>query len=253
MTRIFEGKTAIISGGLGDIGRATALAFAERGASVSLCDVHSPGLAESAISDIKKYRVNGIYCQVDISRYEEVKNWIAITEKEIGVPQYVIANAATATLATIHQVTPEEWSREIDINLNGSFYLSRETTLRLRSLEKPGRVVFVGSWAAHSVHTHMPAYSVSKAGVRMLCQSMARELAPYDILVNEIAPGYVKAGLSGKIWKEHPGMEQEAMERVPIHRLISAEEVARQIVYLCHPDNLHTTGSTLLMDGGLSL
>ena len=82
---------------------------------------------------------------------------------------------------------------------------------------------------------------------------MALALAPHDILVNEIAPGYVDAGLSGRYMEANPEMVRTLTDRVPAKRLMSAEEVAKQIVFLCHPDNRQMTGSTLLMDGGLSL
>jgi glucose 1-dehydrogenase len=87
----------------------------------------------------------------------------------------------------------------------------------------------------------------------MLCQCLALELAPHRILVNEIAPGYVNAGLSGRFWKKDPALGNQAKDRVPIKKLISSEAVACQVVQICHPNNEHMTGSTLLMDGGLSL
>ena len=87
----------------------------------------------------------------------------------------------------------------------------------------------------------------------MLCKCMALELAPHNILVNEIAPGFVDAGLSGRSFEKNPVLKKESQEKVPIKKLISAGEVARQVVLLCHPLNEHMTGSTVLMDGGLSL
>ena len=87
----------------------------------------------------------------------------------------------------------------------------------------------------------------------MLCKCMALELAPHGILVNEIAPGFVNAGLSGSVWGSDEAKAKEALNKVPIHKLISAEAVAQQVLTLCHPDNEHMTGSTILMDGGLSL
>ncbi len=87
----------------------------------------------------------------------------------------------------------------------------------------------------------------------MLCKCMALELAPHQILVNEIAPGYVAAGLSGRIWEEQPGKLEEAIARVPIKKIMTVKAVAEQILYLCHPQQEHMTGMTLLMDGGLSL
>lgn len=87
----------------------------------------------------------------------------------------------------------------------------------------------------------------------MLCKCMALELAPYNILVNELAPGYVDAGVSGEVWEKDPDMADKARLKVPIKKIMSAREVAEQVIHLCHPQNQHMTGSTILMDGGLSL
>ena len=174
-------------------------------------------------------------------------------ENELGIPGIIIANAATVTFSSFIEITSEQWFRELRVNLDGAFHLTQSATARLLFHGRPGRVVLIGSWAAHSVHTHIPAYCVSKAGLRMLCKCMALELAPHNIMVNEIAPGYVDAGLSGRSFEKDPVMKKEAIQKVPIKKLISAGEVAHQVVLLCDPLNEHMTGSTVLMDGGLSL
>ena len=87
----------------------------------------------------------------------------------------------------------------------------------------------------------------------MLCRCMALELAPRGILVNEVAPGYVDAGLSGHIFREHPELREKALQTLPNGALIEASEVAIQVAALCDPANRHVTGSVYLMDGGLSL
>jgi len=87
----------------------------------------------------------------------------------------------------------------------------------------------------------------------MLCQCMALSLAPHDILVNEVAPGYVNAGLSGRMFDADPDLRARSIQKVPVGRLIEPDEVARQVAHLCDPGNRHITGSLLLMDGGLSL
>src|SRR5690606_41685339 len=107
--------------------------------------------------------------------------------------------------------------------------------------------------AAHKVHREMPAYSVSKAAVRMLCKCFALELAPFGITVNELAPGYVQAGLSAKVWNDNPERKQEAIDKVPLKSLITVEEIAQQVLFLSDSQNKHITGTTFLMDGGLSL
>ena len=253
MEQPFKNRTAIISGGLGDIGRAIAWELASKGADVAICDVRECGEAADLQEAIGQSGRKHIYHQVDVSDANAVRNWIDDVEKKLGLPDLVIANAATVTLAGIHDLSPAQWAAELNVNLHGAFYMTQYATERLVARKLPGRVVFTGSWAGHAVHPRLPAYAVSKAALRMLCKSMALELAPNGILVNEIAPGYVDAGLSAGIWNAHPEQRQQAAARVPTGKLISAGEVARQVAYLCHPDNTHMTGSTLLMDGGLSL
>ncbi|WP_138994368.1 SDR family NAD(P)-dependent oxidoreductase [Larkinella sp. C7] len=253
MDKVFTNKTVLISGGLGDIGRATALEFARNGAAIAIGDIAPTTKAEAFLAELKSYDVASHYTQVDVTDAGAVQDWVLAVENTLGVADLIIANAATVTPAGIHEITPGQWANELNVNLNGAFYLTQCATARLLTHQLPGRVVFVGSWAAHAVHPHIPAYCVSKAGLRMLCQCLALELAPHQILVNEIAPGYVNAGLSARFWEEDPASSEVARNQVPVKKLISAEAVARQIVQLCHPDNEHMTGSTLLMDGGLSL
>ncbi|MEJ0103842.1 MAG: SDR family oxidoreductase [Bacteroidota bacterium] len=253
MSGLFKNDTVIISGGLGDIGRAIALAFAQQGANIALCDLSSPALANNFMTELSALKVKYQYSQVDITDAAAVKEWIAEVEKTLGVPTIIIANAAIVTYANINDITAEQWTRELRVNLDGAFHLTQSATARLLYHRMPGRVVFIGSWAAHSVHTYIPAYCVSKAGLRMLCKCLALELAPHNILVNEIAPGYVDAGLSGRSFEKDPVLKEQSRQKVPVQKLITADEVATQVLLLCHPSNLHMTGSTLLMDGGLSL
>lgn len=253
MKELFKNETVIISGGLGDIGRATALEFAKCGANIALCDVYAASDARNFLKSLSRYEVKSAYSQVDVTDANAIRKWVMNVEDKLGVAGIIIANAATVTFAGIHEITPEQWSQELSVNLNGAFYLTQSATARLLYHQRPGRVVFVGSWAAHAVHTNIPAYCVSKAGIRMLCKCMALELASHHILVNEIAPGFVDAGLSGRNFEENPGMREKAEQKVPVHKLITAKEVADQVVMLCHPQNGHMTGSTILMDGGLSL
>ena len=247
------GSVAVISGGLGDIGQAIARELAARGAAVAISDVRPAADAELFLSELRAEGKRARYDVVDVTDAAIVAAWIQAVEEDFGVPDLIIPNAAIVTLRNWETVTPDEWTRELNINLTGSFHLAQHGAKRLRAAEKPGRIVFVGSWAAHAAHPNIVAYSVAKAGLRMLMQCLALELAPHGILVNEVAPGYVDAGLSGRIFDDNPGTREIAAARVPTHELISAAEVAAQVAHLCDPMNRHVTGSVLLMDGGLSL
>ena len=247
-----NGSVAIISGALGDIGRAIALELASRGADVALGDVLPEEDALGVLQSVRELGRRARYDCVDVCDARAVESWVKGVAEELGAPSLIIPNAAIVTLKNTREVSPDEWAREISINLNGAFFLAQAAGLRLLQEERAGRIVFVGSWAAERPHPHIPAYSASKAALRMLMQCMALDFAPH-ILVNEIAPGYVNAGLSGKIFDEQPNLAEEARMRVPIQKLIEPEEVAQQVAHLCDPKNQHMTGSVLTMNGGLSL
>ena len=236
---------AAISGGLGDIGRAVARVLSDAGAELALAAVLPPAEAPCG---------GHFYLPVDVSDPEAVEQWFAqVTEKFGRAPNLIIPNAATATFKRHLEITAGEWKRELDINLNGAFYFADSGTRRLVPSGRPGRVVFMGSWAGHAPHRGIPAYSVAKAGLRMLTKTLALELASRAILVNEIAPGYVNAGLSGRLFAADPGLGRTAQSRVPIQKLISADDVALQVLHLCSPAATHLTGTTIVQDGGLSL
>lgn len=247
------GRVALISGGLGDIGKAIGRELARRGADIALCDLANKVEDVDFLDDLHRASVRVRYDRVDISDAHAVSQWVANVEAELGIPDLIIPNAAIVTLKSIRDIPPEEWQRELSINLNGAFYMAQDGAKRLLAAGKPGRIIFIGSWAAHSPHTILPTYCVAKAGLRMLMQCMALEFAPQGILVNEVAPGYVDAGLSAKVFVENPKAKKRAVAQVPNRLLITPDEVALQVAHLCHPDNRHMVGTTLLMDGGLSL
>lgn len=234
-----------ISGGTGDIGLATAKLFAEAGCQIALADIAE----KPATCDPAYY-----YEKVDITDPDAIEGWYDKVISHFGeTPRYIIPNAAVVTLKRHLEITPAQWKRELDINLNGAFYFSNTGTHRLLQSGTAGRIVFVGSWAGHAPHRALPAYSVAKAGLRMLNQTLALELAPHGILVNEVAPGYVDAGLSGRIFAAQPEVRTKAQAAVPIGKLLSADDIATQIFYLCSDASAQITGTTLLIDGGLSL
>ncbi|HZO89021.1 MAG TPA: SDR family oxidoreductase [Chthonomonadaceae bacterium] len=248
-----QGQRAIISGGLGDIGRAIARELARRGADIALGDVLEPEKAEPMLQELEQMGRKARYDYADVSDAHAVRGWVAAVETDLGVPTLIIPNAAVVTLEGIRTLTPEQWRRELRINLDGAFHLAQAGAQRLLHHQLPGCIVFIGSWVGHAAQTHIPAYCVSKAGIRMLCRCLARDLAPHGILVNEVAPGNVDAGLSGRIYDATPGLRERDSRRIPVRKLIQPEEVAWQVANLCEPANQNMTGSVLVMDGGLSL
>src|SRR5690606_21938982 len=241
-----RGRVAVISGGAGDIGRAIARQLQTEGARVAIGDV-APARSIAR-------RVRGLhYSEVDVTDPAAIAQWLERVESDLGVPDIIVPNAAVVEIAGPLRVTAESWRRTLDVNLTGAFALTQLAAQRLVRLKRPGRIIFIGSWAAHAPHPQITAYCAAKAGLRMAMQCLALELAPHGVLVNEVAPGKVDAGLSKRIFDAKPGLRDRARREVPLQSLLDADDVARGVMYLCDPDNRQMTGSVLLMDGGLSL
>lgn len=238
---------AVISGGLGDIGRAIALELSGIGAAVALGD-----LADSD-GGFCKTLARGRYDRVDTTDAAAIDAWLDAVTDAFGTPTWIVPNAAQVTVVGALDVTPEQWRREIDVNLTGAFLLAQAGARRLLASGSPGAVVVTGSWAGHAVHPALPAYSVAKAGLRMAVRCLALELAPHGIRVNEVAPGYVDAGLSRQIFDRTPGLRESARAKVPTRSLIEPKDVAALVAFLLSDAARHITGETLTADGGLSL
>src|ERR1043166_1699486 len=110
----------------------------------------------------------------------------------------------------------DQWQRTIDVNLTGAFFMAQAAARRMVKRKIRGRLVFIGSWAGHVPHPRIAAYGVAKAGLRMAMQCFAIELAPHGILVNEIAPGIVDAGLSAKLMARKPGRREMVRKKIPM-------------------------------------
>lgn len=248
-----QNKHVLVSGGLGDIGRAITNRFIEASYRVTLGDLAPE---EEGLDQLHKSGSDAsemAYHPLDVTSPASVDAWWDWACECFGMPQSLVVSAAIVTQKNMRELSASEWEREIAVNLHGSFYLAQKAALAWSRAKVPGSIVLLGSWAAHRPHQHVPAYSVSKAAVRMLCQCLALEFAGDGIRVNEVAPGVVDAGLSAQVFDQDPQRREAALKKIPVGALIEVTEVADQVFYLCDPKNRHVTGSTLLMDGGLSL
>jgi Dehydrogenases with different specificities (related to short-chain alcohol dehydrogenases) len=244
--RLLAGQVAVISGGAGDIGRAIARRLHAHGARVALGDV-------LPIAKVRARVAKFHYTEVDVSDSSANDAWLTRVTRDLGLPTLIIPNAAVVELGSALDTSVEAWNRTLNVNLTGAFLLAQLAARRLLAARRRGRIVFVGSWAAHAPHPNIAAYCAAKAGLRMAMQCLALELAPHGILVNEVAPGRVDAGLSKRLFDQTPGFRERARAEVPIRSLLDPSEVADGVAYLCRPDNRQMTGSVLLLDGGLSL
>ena len=194
------------------------------------------------------------YQAVDVSDEHSVAAWFEAVQTHFGQPaSLIVVNAGIVRPGGALEASLQDWNDTLAVNLTGAWLTARAGAQRLIAAGQPGRIVFVGSWAGHAPHVNIAAYCAAKAGLRMLVQCLALELADREILVNEVAPGYVDAGLSAQFFRRDPQLAERSRAAVPVGKLIDAAEVAEAVVYLCAPGHRNLTGSTLVLDGGLSL
>jgi NAD(P)-dependent dehydrogenase (short-subunit alcohol dehydrogenase family) len=239
-----SGQVALVTGGRGDIGSAVVEALLAAGARVAVADVRP--VPETPSPDT-------VHAVVDVADPTAVTAWVDRVDTELGTPTLVVPAAAIATVGSVLDLTPAQWSTELAVDLTGPFLVASETARRMVAAHRPGRIVMVGSWAAHAPHPHVPAYSVAKAGLRMLTQLLAIELAPHQILVNEIAIGVVDAGVSRSTFAERPELRARSEQIAPVRHLVAVDEIVGTVLDLCDPNRRSMTGATLLLDGGMSL
>ncbi len=189
------------------------------------------------------------YRQADVTDRAQVDVALAA----IDPLDVVVGNAGIVQSAPFLEITAEEWQAHLDVNLTGCFNTGQAAARLMVERGRPGLILFTGSWVGEIPWPEIAAYSVSKAGVRMLARSMARELASHRIRVNVVAPGIVWAGMARRQFETDPAYAKRASVVVPLGELGTAEQIAQAVAFLCSPAAAYMTGSVLLVDGGASL
>jgi glucose 1-dehydrogenase len=235
-------EVAVVTGAAGSIGSAIVERFLSMGARVAGSDVNATTSAADRV------RMDA----VDVTSSASIDQWIASVVEAWGAPTIGVVCAGISKAGRLAELSDADWRSVLSVNLDGAFFSARAIIRAMLAAKIPGRIVFVGSWAAHAPHPHIGAYSMSKAALRSLCQTLALDHASDGILVNEVAPGIVDAGLSRELFRGDPALAERTMAAIPSNRLIQPEDVARDVAFLASPENRHTTGAVLVSDGGLS-
>ena len=240
----WSAEIALVTGASGSIGAAIVARFGALGARVAASD----RAAGRRPADTRQR-----YDAVDITRSIAVDVWVEDVTTTWGAPTIAVICAGISHAGRLVDTTDADWNDVLDVNLTGAFYTARAVIRKMLTAGRGGRFVLVGSWAAHAPHPHIGAYSTSKAGLRALCQTLALDHATDGILVNEVAPGIVDAGLSRRLFQSDPALEQRTRAAIPSGLVVRPEDVARDVAFLASPANRHATGAVLVSYGGLSL
>ncbi|MGC9490510.1 MAG: SDR family oxidoreductase [Thermovirgaceae bacterium] len=257
--RLLSGQKALVTGASHGIGRAIAVGMGRAGASVAVNYNRSRESAEEVVQEIKKSGSRAVALRADVAREDEVVGMFSDAAAEFGGLDILVNNAGMQRDAPIDQMTLEEWEKVIDTNLTGGFLCSREAIRFFRSRIKPGevssangKIIFISSvhelipWAGH------PNYAASKGGMMLLMKSLAQEVAPFGIRVNSIAPGAVRTSINRSVW-EAPESLEKLLSLVPYGRIGEPEDVARAAVWLASDEADYICGTTIFVDGGMTL
>jgi glucose 1-dehydrogenase len=254
-----KNQKALVTGANSGIGEACALALGAAGADVLVNYVSHPEEADRVVKCIEESGSRAIAFRADVSREDGVQAMFAQMLKEFGTIDILVNNAGLQRDARFHEMTLEQWNTVISINLTGQFLCAREA---VREFLRRGVVPEVSSAAGKiicmsSVHEVIPwgghvNYAASKGGVMLLMKSMAQELAPKKIRVNSIAPGAIKTPINRAAW-ETPEAEAELLKLIPEGRVGVPEDIARAAVWLASDASDYVTGTTLFVDGGMTL
>lgn len=247
------GKAAVVTGASSGIGRATALAFAERGVRVAAGARREPLLAQ-LVEEIHEVGGEASYRKTDVSVEEDVAGLVRHATETFGRLDFGANVAGTeGEIAGIAKMTVDQWKRVIDVNLQGTFLAMKHEARAMLEAGRGGAIVNVGSINSFLGAPGGSAYAASKHGQVGLTTSAAAELASEGIRVNLVCPGIVDTPMHRRLREEigDDFYDSYLEEHVPQRRAGRPEEIAEAILYLCSEQATYVTGSTLTLDGGL--
>ena len=247
METTFKNKVAIITGGSFGIGKATAIAFAKKGAKVVIADWKED---IETLNFIKSLGGEAIFVKCDVSKTNDVKAMIEKTIATFGRLDYAFNNAGIeGTSATTHECTEENFDKTINVNLKG-IWLCMKYEIPEMIKQGKGVIVNCASIAGLVGYTGLPAYVASKHGVIGLSKTAALEYAKQGIRVNTVCPGAIKTAMIDRLTGNKKEVEEQFARMEPIGRLGQPDEVANAVLWLCSDEASFVTGHAMAVDGG---
>jgi glucose 1-dehydrogenase len=245
-----ENKVAVVTGSSSGIGEAIALAFAGEGAAVVVNYAHHPDAAQKVVEKIEDSGGKGLVVGADVSDPKEVEALVQKATDAFGRLDIMVNNAGMERKMPFLETPFEVWQETIAINLTGAWLGCQSAAKRMVEGGEGGRIINVSSVHEDLAMPTNAPYCATKGGVRMLMRTLAVELAPHNITVNNIAPGAIETPMDASL-KEHPDQMKELLSEIPLGRMGKPEEVANLALFLASDDSSYVTGSTLFVDGGM--
>ena len=244
------GRVAVVTGGNGGIGRGIALGLAGAGAAVAVLG-RKDEKNQRVLAELKAIGVPALALQVDVRERASLEPALAQIESELGGIEILVNNAGIVSVSGgVLREKPEDWDNVLETQLNAVFLLSKFAATSMLK-RKRGKIINIASMLSFFGSGVAPSYSAAKGAIVQLTKSMAIELAPHNIQVNAIAPGWIETDLTAPI-KASPWNDQ-ILARTPAARWGQAEEIAGTAVYLASQASNFVTGETIRVDGGYAI
>jgi NAD(P)-dependent dehydrogenase (short-subunit alcohol dehydrogenase family) len=241
---------AIVTGSDSGIGKATAVALAERGFDVGITWHEDEAGAQGTAREVQAQGRRAEVRRLDLADFSGVQRVIGELADALGRIDVLVNNAGTGASTPFLEMSLEEWQHVIDVDLTGAYLAAQEAARRMVDQGDGGRIVNVTS-----VHEHVPlagssAYCAAKGGLGLLTKTMALELAAHGITVNAVAPGEIATPMTGQ---EDEDVERQERPAIPLGRPGDAREIGAVIAFLASPESSYATGSSFVVDGGMLL
>jgi 3-oxoacyl-[acyl-carrier protein] reductase len=240
-------KVSIVTGGAQGLGKAIALELARKGSHLVVGDVNLEA-AQRVTEEVHALGRRALALRVDVSKATDVNEMADRVVKEFGRIDILVNNAGICQVISIEAMTEEDWDRVMNVNLKGVF-LSSRAVMGVMKKQRSGRIVNMGSVAGKVGGIATGAnYSVSKAGVICFTKALARELAPYGVTVNAVAPGVIETDMTRGITQ---GDFTDYLKAIPLGTIGSAEDVSHAVAFLVSDEARYITGEILDVNGGM--
>ena len=249
------GRVALITGGAQGIGRATAVRFAAEGADVAIVD-RDEATGERTREDLDRGKTRCLFFSRDVSDFEEINGIVDQTVGELGRIDILVNNAATFLYEESGEL--DDWQKLLDINLTAYWAFASVAAETMKRQNEGGAIVNICSVHHLISDSISTAYAVSKAGVYQLTRSLAMTLAPHEIQVNSVSPGFIRTAMAvvdGVDETTTMEFEQGYLKnrRIPLGRVGFPDEIASVILFLASRECRYITGADIIVDGGLTL
>jgi len=247
----FEGRVALVTGGTRGIGRAIATMFAHEGAAVAVNYLRRRGPADETVEHLRSLGVPALAVRADVRDRDRVREMVAEVVGALGGVDYAISNAASGSNKPAMELEASGWDWTMNINTRALLFLAQETAPSMRE-RGGGRIVSISSIGAGRVLQNYTSVGVSKAALEALTRYLAVELAPDRVTVNCVSGGVVDT----EALLHFPNREEmleHGRVRTPAGRLVTPEDLAQTVRFLCSPEAAMILGQTILVDGGYSL